>query len=81
LRVLEFNVEEEEFESIRGVFVVLNEGRCNNGELVFEFRELELVFVVELDGVEEDHEREWARTGKDQDAAKEIVCEANEAAG
>lgn len=81
MRVLEFDVEEEEFGSIKGVFVVLNEGGCNNGELGFEGWELELVLVVEVGGVEEDDERKWARTGEGQDAAEEIVREADEAGG
>ena len=59
----------------------MEEGCRENGEFRFEGWKLEFRFVVELGCVEEDEERERARTREGEDAAEEVVGEAEDAVG
>lgn len=75
LRFAKLDVAEEEFGKRRGIFVVGDERFGEEGKFGFELLEVELGFVVELLGVEEDDERESAGVGfrGGNDAAEEVV--------
>lgn len=80
LRVLEFEVAEEEVGFGRRVWgVVGDEGGGEEGEFGAERFELELGFVVELESVEEDKERERAGGFGGEEAREEVVGEADDA--
>nr|DAD20564.1 TPA_asm: hypothetical protein HUJ06_022027 [Nelumbo nucifera] len=75
LRFFEFDVAEEEFRLGRGILVVGDESRGDEAEFVAEVMEMELVLVVELDGIEENEERVRSRFCGGQEAIEAVVVE------
>lgn len=82
LRLLEFDVAEEDLGvgRRRRILIVGYEGVGDDGELVAEFLEVELLLVVELNGVEEDDERVGSRgLGGGEEARDGVVVKVDHA--